>query len=184
MNYFLSDLLALFKEKIIDIICLLYWKTRLGKMGRKSRIKAGVYIKGNAKRISIGRNFKIWNRCFITVGKNKVSFGNNGHLGVGVYINAEGGNIAIGDYVAIAPGTCIYSYSDDYAHGKKIGEKHKTGDIIIKNNVLIGSSVVILPGITIHDGVIVAAGAVVTKDVLPYEIVGGIPAKKIKNRIK
>lgn len=54
--------------------------------------------------------------------------------------------------------------------------------LAIGNDVWIGSDVLLMGGITIGDGAIVAAGAVVTKDVLPYEIVGGIPAKKIRSR--
>lgn len=55
-------------------------------------------------------------------------------------------------------------------------------DIIIGNDVWIGANVVILPGVTIGDGAILAAGAVVTKDVDPYAIVGGVPATVIKKR--
>ena len=54
--------------------------------------------------------------------------------------------------------------------------------IVIKNDVWIGSHVLLLEGITIGDGAIIAAGAVVTKDVPPYSIVGGVPAKIIKKR--
>lgn len=54
--------------------------------------------------------------------------------------------------------------------------------VIIGNDVWIGANVVILPGVSIGDGAIVAAGAVVTKDVKPYSIVGGVPAKIIKYR--
>ena len=56
--------------------------------------------------------------------------------------------------------------------------------IIIGNDVWIGANVSILPGVTIGDGAIVAAGAVVTKDVEPYAIVGGVPAKLIKYRFE
>lgn len=56
------------------------------------------------------------------------------------------------------------------------------GDIIIGNDVWIGYEAVILAGVTIGDGAIIGARAVVTKDIPPYTIVGGIPAKPIKKR--
>ncbi|MCI8437254.1 MAG: CatB-related O-acetyltransferase [Lawsonibacter sp.] len=56
------------------------------------------------------------------------------------------------------------------------------GDIIIGNDVWIGYEAVILSGVTIGDGAIVAARAVVTRDVPPYTIVGGVPAKPIRQR--
>ena len=57
-----------------------------------------------------------------------------------------------------------------------------TGDIVIGNEVWIGYEAVVLAGVTIGDGAIVAARAVVTKDVPPYTIVGGMPAKPIRKR--
>jgi virginiamycin A acetyltransferase len=56
------------------------------------------------------------------------------------------------------------------------------GDIVIGNDVWIGYEAVIMPGVTIHDGAIIGSRAVVTKDVAPYTIVGGVPAKEIRKR--
>lgn len=56
------------------------------------------------------------------------------------------------------------------------------GDIVIGNDVWIGYEAVILSGVTIGDGAIIGARAVVTKDVPPYTIVGGVPAKPIRKR--
>lgn len=56
------------------------------------------------------------------------------------------------------------------------------GDIVIGNDVWIGYEAVILSGVTIGDGAIIGARAVVTKDVAPYTIVGGVPAKPIRRR--
>lgn len=56
------------------------------------------------------------------------------------------------------------------------------GDILIGNDVWIGYEAIILAGVTIGDGSIIGTRAVVTKDVLPYAIVGGVPAKPIRKR--
>ena len=56
------------------------------------------------------------------------------------------------------------------------------GSVFIGNDVWIGTRSMIMSGVTIGDGAIIAAGSVVTKNVVPYEIVGGVPAKRIKLR--
>lgn len=56
------------------------------------------------------------------------------------------------------------------------------GDIVIGNDVWIGYEAVVMAGVTIGDGAVIGACAVVTKDVLPYTIMGGIPAKPIRKR--
>lgn len=56
------------------------------------------------------------------------------------------------------------------------------GDIIIGNDVWIGYEAVIMAGVTVGDGAIIGTRAVVTKDVPPYTIVGGVPAKPIRKR--
>jgi acetyltransferase-like isoleucine patch superfamily enzyme len=56
------------------------------------------------------------------------------------------------------------------------------GDIVIGNDVWIGYEAVIMPGVHIGDGAIIGTRAVVTKDVPPYAIVGGVPTQIIKNR--
>lgn len=60
------------------------------------------------------------------------------------------------------------------------GRKNHYAPIMIGRNVWVGSNATILPGVTIGEWAVVAAGAVVTKDVPPYTVVGGTPAKFIK----
>ena len=62
------------------------------------------------------------------------------------------------------------------------GHPASKGDVIIGNDVWIGMDAKIMSGVTIGDGSIIAANACVTKDVSPYTIVGGVPAKKIRSR--
>jgi len=78
-------------------------------------------------------------------------------------------------------------YSNDVSGSFWFGRNHEfknleNKEVIIESDVWIGARVIILGGVKIGVGSIVAAGAVVTKDVLPYSIVGGVPAKLIKYR--
>ena len=74
-------------------------------------------------------------------------------------------------------------FYEEWDHGMKVTEAwDNRGDITVGNDVWIGYEAVILSGVTIGDGAIVAARSVVTKDVPPYTIVGGVPAKPIRRR--
>ena len=72
-----------------------------------------------------------------------------------------------------------YMFKDGAALLRNNGSK---GDVVIGNDVWIGDGALILSGVTIGDGAIIAARAVVTRDVSPYSITGGVPAKVIKMR--
>ncbi len=74
-----------------------------------------------------------------------------------------------------------YVQKDKFADFRYLDES-KNISVVIGNDVWIGEGVKILEGVTIGDGAVIAAGAVVTKDVAPYEIVGGVPAKHIRYR--
>ena len=89
--------------------------------------------------------------------------------------------VNIGANVFIAPGTVI-ACSGHAIHPAQRAEGIGTSaPITIGNDVWIGGNVTILPGITIGNNVVVAAGAVVTKDVPDNCVVGGVPARKIKD---
>lgn len=111
----------------------------------------------------------------------KLSLGNGVSVNRGCYIDAFG-EIEIGDHVAIAHNTSILSFNHTSKRGYNRGDLSSVGSKIkINDNVWIGAGVRILSGVTIGNDSIVAAGAVVTKDVEPEVIVGGVPAKYIKN---
>lgn len=71
-----------------------------------------------------------------------------------------------------------------FLHKKGNPSSYSKGDIIIKNDVWIGTNCTILDGVTIGNGAVIAAGSIVVKDVPPYAIVGGNPAKIIKYRFQ
>ena len=103
--------------------------------------------------------------------------------------------LKIGDFVSVAPGV-VFLLSVEHGYKgfstfpfkvKVFGEDFEAtskGPIIVKDDVWIGLNSIILSGITIGQGAIVAAGSVVTKDVPPYAIVGGNPARVIKYRFE
>ncbi len=77
----------------------------------------------------------------------------------------------------------FYIFGNDWIQSlPKDGELPYKGDTVIGNDVWIGYNATIMPGIKIGDGAIIASETVVTKDVLPYSIVGGNPARMIKIR--
>jgi len=141
-------------------------------------------------------------------GLKNINLGDNVIFGPLNQIYAEGGTIKIGDYVAfnsnvmvnadirgeiiieknviIGPNVVVRSSNHKYDNIEVPirGQGHNAGKIIIRENSWIGSNAVILPDVIIGKGAIVGAGAVVTKDVPDFEIVGGVPAKKIGSRLK
>lgn len=138
------------------------------------------------------------NRHNLTAPINKfplelVSVGNEtyGNLYVLTFNNEV--KLHIGSYCSIAPEVSFMLSADHYMDHistfpfkvKVLGEKMEgvsKGDIIIDDDVWIGYRAIIMSGVHIGQGAVIAAGSVVTKDVPPYAIVGGVPAKVIKYR--
>ena len=87
--------------------------------------------------------------------------------------------ISIGKHCAISPNVRIHAAGQD-PNDPDLGDVG--GDIIIGDNVWIGAGAIILPGVRINEHAVVAAGSVVTKDVEANIIVGGVPAKKMRDR--
>lgn len=87
--------------------------------------------------------------------------------------------LKIGNHVDIASQVMIYNAEHDINDPYFLA---KTEPVIIEDYVFIGPRAIILPGVKIGKGAVVAAGAVVTKDVPPFAIVGGVPAKIIGER--
>ncbi len=103
------------------------------------------------------------------------------------------GNIKIGKYCAIARNVVfqgrdhpMYRAAIQLRFYDEIIENEKfwirKGPILVSNDVWIGTRAIILSGVKIGNGAVIAAGAVVTKNVKPYEVVGGVPAKHLKWR--
>lgn len=111
-------------------------------------------------------------------------FGLNIHLGKNVFINSgckfqDQGGIHIGDDVLIGHNVVIATLNHELDPNKR-GDLYPS-PVRIEEKVWIGANATILPGVKVGSGAVVAAGAVVSKDVEPMTIVGGVPAKVIKN---
>jgi acetyltransferase-like isoleucine patch superfamily enzyme len=103
-----------------------------------------------------------------------IKLGKNVFIGLDSYLDDEVPTlITIEENVIIAYRVNICAHDDT---GVKT-----VAPVILKKNCYIGTGAIILPGVTIGENSIVAAGSVVTKDVSPFTVVGGVPAKLIKN---
>lgn len=115
-------------------------------------------------------------------------FGEGAALKIGAFCSIAsniqiflGGNHRV-DWITTFPFGHIFQ---DQLGGSEIkGHPVTKGNVSIGNDVWIGSNVTIMSGITIGDGAVLAANATIVKDVLPYEIVGGNPAKSLKMRFE
>lgn len=114
----------------------------------------------------------------IVYSPERLRLGSDTGVGEFCVLRANGG-MTIGDRVQIAAG-CVLTTR---GHPLDIPRNERVVDapIHIEDDVWIGSNAVVLPGVTVGRGAIVAAGAVVTRDVAPMTVVGGVPARPIRS---
>lgn len=171
-------------NKFLLILTNLFYRLVGVKISHKSIIYLG------AKLLRYPKNIKIGDESIIKSGAHLCPCNENAFIKIGkrttigfyTFIYASK-NITIGNDCMIAP----FVYIVDSDHGTKLGQKmnlqeNNTKSISIGNDVWIGSNVNILSGVSIGDGAIIAAGSVVGDDVQQNSIVGGVPARFIKNR--
>lgn len=173
--------------------CYTLWiKNNILKVGNDSIIGYDCFLLGG-KYIELGNNVSIGRHGVVTcwdsyVGDKfspRIKVGNSTSIGEYCHITSIN-SITIGDGVLMGRRVTI----TDNSHGKFSTEEcnippshrklYSKGPIIIEDNVWIGDKVSIMPGVHIGKGSIIGANSVVTKNVLEYSIVGGVPAKTIK----
>jgi phosphonate metabolism protein (transferase hexapeptide repeat family) len=139
-------------------------------------------------------------KCCEILGDTAIEYsdiGDYSYLGPGCMV----GDAKIGKYCAIAaqvrigapnhpmerPSQHRFTYCPEYYDASATRDHaffrdRRDARVVIGNDVWIGHAAIVLPGVTIGDGAVLAAGAVVTRDVAPYTIVGGVPAHEIRER--
>lgn len=125
---------------------------------------------------TIDPSFCLFPPFYTDYGRNIV-FGNNVFVNSGCHFQDQGG-IEIGDGTLIGHNVVIATINHDL--NPKNRRKNTYAPVKIGQNVWIGSSATILPGVTVGDWAVIAAGAVVSRDVEPYTVVGGVPARTIR----
>lgn len=163
LNYsYLIDVLHLIINLCPPFIRFCIWNVFLKKMGRGFFIDSGVYIRYPSK-VSLGDYVSINKGCQLYP-----SWGKNTQ-----------GVITLGNHVRVGPSCVFFAAGHD---SRDINLSATNDAIVVGDYVWIGGNSTILQGVTIGEGAIVAAGSVLTKDVAPYTIVGGVPAQYIKHR--
>ena len=158
--------------------------TKFRKLGRNVIFEHGVLV-FHPENIEIGDNVYVGHNAMLKgYYKNLMRIGSNSWIGQNCFFHS-GGGITIGDYVGIGPGTQILTLThvlDDDIETPIILREQIYKPVVIENNCDIGVGTILLPGVTIGTGSMIGAGSVVTRDVKPYSIVAGNPARVLRKR--
>jgi maltose O-acetyltransferase len=161
---------------------VVYHLFNLPRFEALTRIRGWHYsklLKSAGAGLRIGPGVKIFH-------PENVSIGNHCFIGAGIQLHAWNEQITIGSHVLVATDVLMTTRNHGYVDTEiPIAEQgYVDAPITLEDDVWIGFRAIILPGVTIGRGSIVAANAVVTRDVEPYSIVGGVPAREIGKREK
>lgn len=157
------------------------------RLGQRVYLDQNVYIHACPNGVSIGDDTIVMHGAILHVynfrgmKQSGIRIGRNSLIGEYSVIRGQGG-VTIGDRVYTSPFVQIVSVNHvfDDPNQPFIDQGITAEGIIIEDDVWIGSGAVITDGVRIGQGAVVAGGAVVTKDVEPHTIVGGVPAKVIR----
>ena len=132
-------------------------------------------------RITIGSNVHFYRGAYLSPCGAHIDIGAHTHFAPYCVLY---GPLTIGTHCAVAAHTVFASVGHGYSRTdiEMVNQPTTKNEIVLENDVWIGANAVVIGGVTIGEGSIVGAGACVTKDVPPYSIVGGTPARIIRSR--
>ncbi len=177
--------------KSTELLSLLFWTSialfRISlawRVGKKFVAEGPIHIQSAGGDVIIGHSCRFGPHVRVSAKTGAVlRIGNNVSLNQGSFIVVNekvtiGDDCRIGEYVSIRDNDHQWKNKDVLIRLQGFS----CSPVLIGNDVWIGRGVSINKGVTIGDGAVVGANSVVTKDVLPYTVVAGVPAKFIKNR--
>ncbi|MBK9925964.1 MAG: acyltransferase [Anaerolineales bacterium] len=158
------------------------------KLGHGVYIDEGTYLHACPQGIEIGDNTIVMHGAILHVYNfrdmphSRIKIGRDSLIGEYSVIRGQGG-VEIGDRVYTSPFTQIIAVNHVFDDPNRpfVDQGITAEGIVIEDDVWLGAGAVITDGVRVGKGAVVAAGAVVTKDVPPHVVVGGVPAKLIKN---
>lgn len=155
------------------------------KVGKNTKIEGKIETPLNSGKIRIGNNCRIGTWVSLRPYGGEIIIGDNCSLNSFSQISGNGG-VVIGNNVLIATQTVILSANHNFEKtDSPIREQGETRKItIIEDDCWIGAGVKILSGVKIERGSVIGAGSVVTKNIPPFSVCVGVPAKVIKTRGK
>lgn len=151
----------------VDALCRLHASRAEIEIGEGSRIMRGAYLCSYVSNAISGEGIRIGRQCWI---------------GVGAIVASGRGGLYLGDNVLVGPGAILVTGGHDYRETglSAIEQRYQGRPIRVGNNVWIGAGAVILGGSVIGERSVIAAGAVVSGEISPYSVAGGVPAKVIR----
>ena len=169
------------KEIIYTLLSSTFWKWRLNLWAYQV-----INMASDRRYMKVGKNTNVHPTAIIRYGQN-VKIGDNcliNHNNLLQPGKGPNGSITIGNYVHTGVNVMFMAFNHGlYTTDVPIKEQdYMDAPIVVEDDVWVGGGSIILSGVTIGKGAVIAAGAVVNKDVPPYAIVGGVPAKVLKYR--
>jgi galactoside O-acetyltransferase len=142
----------------------------------------------NPQNIIVGNDVVIRERCWLAAlkhanGEGEILIGDGVHIARDVVLSSAY-QLVVGNHVTFGPRSMVMDNNHNFDAPKiSVMEQGLSGaPVYIGDYVWIGAHAIVLPGVSVGEGAIIGAGAVVTKNVAPYAIVGGVPAKVIGTR--